>query len=103
MRELHFVDGLKCRDGGGADWLVEAREHRAARGGDAAVDAAFVGVAALPADELLLFQALEQAGDAGRLLDHALGDLQNGKAALPRAAQDAEDVELLGRDSLGLD
>jgi hypothetical protein len=50
----------------------------------------------------LLLQPVEQPGDARRLLDHALGDLERRQALGPGPAQDAEHVELLERDPVRL-
>ena len=59
--------------------------------------------AALPANESLGFEAVEQPGDAGRLFDHPFGDLERGETFVSRASQDPQDVELLERDAMGLD
>ena len=80
--------------------LFEQRESF--RGNPAEMLASIVG-AALPPDQLLCFQAIEQAGDAGRLLDHPHGHFQRGKPLVPGAAQNAEDVELLQGDAVRLD
>jgi len=58
--------------------------------------------AALPAHHPLGFQAVEEPGDPGRLLDHPLGDGQGRNALGVGAAQDAQHVELLRRDPVRL-
>jgi len=80
--------------------LLEQRESF--RGNPAEMLSAIFG-AALPPDQLLGFQAIEQAGDAGCLLDHPDGHLQGRKSLVSGAAQNAEDVELLQGDAVRLD
>ena len=46
-------------------------------------------------DEAALFEPVEEAGDVGVAGDHASGDLA-AQQAIGRAAQDAEDVVLVG-------
>ena len=70
---------------------------------DAAVHLAAVLQAAGPGHETLGFQAIEEPGDAGSLLDHPLPDFEHRQRIGRCPAQDAEDVELLPGDPLHFD
>jgi hypothetical protein len=58
---------------------------------------------ALPLDEALRFEPIEQPRDPRRLLDHPLRHLERGHAILSAAAKDPEHVVLLHRDAMRLD
>ena len=81
---------------------IERREQAQAAGRDGDPDAPPVLRTALAADEGLALQTVEQAGDAGGLLDHAVGDVEGGQALAPRPAQDAQHVVLLEGEAVGL-
>ena len=59
--------------------------------------------AALPANQVLGFQTIEQPRDAWRLLDHPFRDFERGQPFVTGAAQDSQHVELLKRDAVRLD
>ena len=81
---------------------VEMAQELEARRCDPAQHLAPILVAALAPDELLRLQAVHEARDARRLLDHALGDLQGRQPRVSGPTQDAEYVVLLQRDAMGL-
>ena len=85
------------------DGCVEDLKEVEAGAGDGAEDLAAVGGVALALDEAFLFEAVDEAGDAGGLFDHAVGDFENGEGLGLGAAEDAEDVELLEGDAVGFD
>src|SRR6266545_3280489 len=89
VRQLQFVDTVKCLRRGVADRLIELPDQSTAGGGDAAVDAAKVIGFAPPLDELLPFEAIKQPSDSRRLLDHARGDLQRRQSFRLRAPENA--------------
>ena len=60
-------------------------------------------LAAQAPDQFLGFEAVEQAGDARRVLDHPGGDLERRDGLRVGAAQNAQDVVLLGGDAVGFD
>lgn len=82
---------------------VELCEQRKAFVGDPAQMLSSVLRTTLTANEFLGFEPIEQPRDAWRLFDHPLGDLERRQPLVARAAQDAEDVELLKRDPVRLD
>lgn len=63
--------------------------------GDVAKNLSAIIGRALPADQLLLFQTIQQAGYARCLLDHSLCDVQCRKSPETCASQNAQNVELL--------
>jgi hypothetical protein len=64
---------------------------------------AAVGLTALAGNELLRFQPVDEPRDPGRLLDHAVGDVEGRQAALAGPAENAQHVVLLQGDSAPLD
>src|SRR5260370_9624608 len=62
-----------------------------------------MGVGALPLDELLGLEQVDEPCDAGSLLDHALRDLERGQSIPAGTAKDAENVVLLDGDAVGFD
>src|SRR5260370_27709030 len=62
-----------------------------------------MGVGALPLDELLGLEQVDEGCDGGSLLDHALRDLERGQSIAAGTAKDAEDVVLLDGDAVGFD
>ena len=96
-QSLHrFLVSARC-------YRVELLEQRQSLVGNPAEVLPPILRAALPANESLGFEAVEQPGDAGRLFDHPFGDLERGETFVSRASQDPQDVELLERDAMGLD
>ncbi len=82
---------------------VELCEQGKAFVGDPAQMLSSVLRTALTTNEFLRFEPIEQPRDARRLFDHPLGDLERRQPLVARAAQNAEDVELLQRDPVRLD
>src|ERR1700722_14589129 len=79
---------------------VDFLQHRRALRRNPAEMLAAILRTALPPDELLRLEAIEQPRDAGRRLDHAIRDLERRQPVVARAAQNPEDVELLQRDAV---
>lgn len=79
------------------DWLIELREQFQAGRRDASHHRAAVFDFTGSRDEVALFEAVEKAGYVGVACDHAVGYFSAGEA-FGRAAQDAEDVVLSGRE-----
>lgn len=78
-----------------ANGAIEAGEEPDAAGCDVDEDAAAVGMLAAAGDEVSLLEPVEKAGNVGVAGDHASGNLA-AEQAIGRAAQDAEDVVLVG-------
>jgi hypothetical protein len=97
---LQSPEGARVR---GLERRVELHEDCEARFRDEAENLAPIARASEAAHEALGLQAVEEPRDPGGLLDHALGDLEGGKAARSGAAEDPEDVVLLQREAEGLD
>src|ERR1043165_110460 len=77
---------------------VERLELREPARRDAAEDLTPVARGAVAPDETLRLEPRDQARDPGRVLDHALDDRERGKTLRAGAAEDAQDVVLLGGD-----
>ena len=71
-------------------------------GGDAGYGLALVVTAAAAPHQALGLQAIDEAGDVGGALDHALGDLAAGMALGMDTAQDAQDVVLRAGETVML-
>src|SRR5262249_49876422 len=69
--------------------------------GDRAQDLPPVRRAPLASDEAFPLEPVEQARDAGRLLDHPRRDLESREAVGPGAPENPQDVVLLERDAVG--
>jgi hypothetical protein len=78
-----------------ANGAIEAGEQPESLGSDVDEDATPVGVLAAAGDEAALIEPVEETGDVGVAGDHAGGDLA-AEEAVGGAAQDAEDVVLVG-------
>jgi hypothetical protein len=108
VEDLHEPLGVPCRKHaqaavvGGIHGRPHGVEEARSPARDAAGDLAAVHRAALPLDQALRLQAVQQPGHAGGLLDEALGDLQGGEALAARPPQDPQHVVLLERDAVGL-
>jgi hypothetical protein len=87
---------------GGLDGIIQAAKKLQTFGGDASPDGSPVFGLATARDQSELFEAVKQAGDVGVPGNHSAGDFSTGQA-FGRAAQDAEDVVLSGRDILGFE
>ena len=85
-----------------ANGAIEAGEQPESLGSDVDEDATPVGVLAAAGDEAALIEPVEETGDVGVAGDHAGGDLA-AEEAVGGAAQDAEDVVLVGGEFLGLE
>src|SRR3954470_12789701 len=83
--------------------LVDLLEEREALRRNPAEMLPPVPRAALPPDQLLRLESIEQPRHARRLLDHPLGDFECRYALVAAAAQDAQHVELLQRDAMRFD
>lgn len=103
LKGAHLRFGEVAEGAAGAlfDEGVEGGEEIEAGGGDETVDLAAVGGGAFAADELFGFEAVNEAGDAGGLLNEAFGDGESGQAIGASAAEDAENVILLFGEGVG--
>src|SRR5258705_12828593 len=88
LDDLALAEGRECLLLGDAQRLIDLAKQRQAAAGDAAEDLAPVGRTAFARHEVLLFQAIDQTGDAGRVLDHPLRDLERRQSLLSPPAQD---------------
>ena len=81
------------------------RKHQQSQAGDsdAAIHTAPIVGSALPVDELLVFQPVDEPRDPGSLLDHSGGNLQSGQSLGAGTAENAQDVVLLSGDALLFD
>jgi hypothetical protein len=77
---------------------IDARQKIERFRGDGHIDDAAIARTALPLDEPGRLQPIDQPRDAGYDGDHAVGDFQDRQRAA-FAAQDAQDVVLLGRQA----
>jgi hypothetical protein len=84
------------------DFISILEQFEAERGDVCPDDAAVLAIAFL-LDELVGFEAGEQAGDVGLGGDHAIADGGAGEAFALGAAKDAEDVVLGGGEAGGLE
>lgn len=103
LKGAHLGLGEVAEGAAGAvfDEGVEGGEEIETGGGDEAVDLAAVGGGAFAADEVFGFEAVNEAGDAGGLLNEAFRDGESGQAGVAGATEDAEDVVLLFGEAVG--
>ena len=84
---------VRCRHLG-----IEGRQHSIAFRGDVADHLPAIRGLSLPSNKATLLEAIDKAGDAWRLVNHAVPDDQRGHPTRSSPSQDSQDVVLLNRD-----
>lgn len=100
IRGRKYRNGLRIPT---IDWIVQFFEQLEALLRDATEHASAIFGTRSPGNQPFALESIDESGDAGCLLDHPLADAESWQSIGPSAAQDAEDVVLLWRDSVRFD